>query len=222
MLHAMLRAAAGRDRIPTDGLIAHYTMDNVIGSTLIDETGNYDGTITGATQTGEYLSFDGVNDKVVMSGTVTPFGALTGLSVSFDWYWPSSASFDTFGSIIGNLKTSDSSNDYDGFAIQTLTAGEVRWFGFGSDSADVNSYIITQDQWVKIVAIWDGTGLYFVRDNSWSSRTALAVNDMTTTEELTFGKLPYSSLYSPGRLKNVRVYDRALSAAEVTAIYNGV
>lgn len=57
--------------IPSD-FIAHYTMDNISGSTLVDEAGNYDGTITGAVTAtgndGDALYFDGTNDYVLING----------------------------------------------------------------------------------------------------------------------------------------------------------
>ncbi|UTW12928.1 LamG domain-containing protein [Marinobacterium rhizophilum] len=44
-------------------LVAYYTMSNIVGSTLVDETGNYPGVIVGATQvadgTGHALDFNG-------------------------------------------------------------------------------------------------------------------------------------------------------------------
>lgn len=56
-------STGGGGVIPTDGLQLRYTMSNITGSTLFDETGNYDGTITGATQvaspTGFALDFSG-------------------------------------------------------------------------------------------------------------------------------------------------------------------
>src|SRR5690554_7200851 len=68
MLHHRLRAASGAQQnggggIPENGLLAHYTMENISGGTLIDETGNYDGTIYGATIGAGYLDFDG-SDRV--------------------------------------------------------------------------------------------------------------------------------------------------------------
>jgi len=73
MLHNTLRAAAGGGhKIPTDGLVAWYSMDNVSGTTLFDQLGGYDGTISGATQVpgviGDALQFDGVDDMVIVSG----------------------------------------------------------------------------------------------------------------------------------------------------------
>lgn len=231
MLGAKLRAAAGRNTgggggIPTD-YIAYYTMDNISGSTLIDETGGYDGTIYGATTTagvvGNALNFDGVNDYVEMAGTVTPFGALTGLTVSFWWYWPSAANFQTYSSIVGNLKSGSPSgsppNDYDGFAVQILSSGLIRWFGFGSNQAGSNNHTIPLDQWVHCVAMWDGSGLVFVKNNVASTRLPLTVNDMSTTENFHIGKLPYASLYAPGSVDLLRIYDRPLSASEITALY---
>lgn len=68
MLHHRLRAAAGArgsgggGGIPTD-YIAFYTMDNISGSTLVDETGAYDGTINGvafsAGCSGQAAQFEG-------------------------------------------------------------------------------------------------------------------------------------------------------------------
>lgn len=230
MLHHRLRAASGARQnggggdIPTD-YIAFYTMDNISGSTLVDETGNYDGTIYGATTTtgviGDALSFDGVNDYVKMSGTITPFGALTGLAVSFWWYWPRGASFDVYASIIGNLKSGGDSvgSDYDGFAIQTISRGTIRWFGFGSGQAANNLHTIPLDQWVHCVAMWDGSGLIFVKNNVASARSPLTINDMGTTEELHIGKLPYAPLYAPGRVDLIRIYPRVLTSSEITALY---
>lgn len=73
MLHHRLRAAAGNKGggggIPQSGLLIHYTMDNISGSTLIDESVNgNDGNIVGPTIETGYLDFDGTNDRVDVTG----------------------------------------------------------------------------------------------------------------------------------------------------------
>ena len=73
----------GGGGIPTDGLFVWYTMDNISGNTLVDEMGNYNGTIDGATsvlsEAGPALSFDGVNDSVFVGDTGTPAKCIAGI-----------------------------------------------------------------------------------------------------------------------------------------------
>ncbi|CAM3306594.1 LamG-like jellyroll fold domain-containing protein [Halomonas lysinitropha] len=55
--------------VPTDGLTIRYTMDDVTGSTLVAETGDYNGTISGAAQEpgikGQALAFNKSNNDHV-------------------------------------------------------------------------------------------------------------------------------------------------------------
>ncbi|NAW33253.1 LamG domain-containing protein [Halomonas alimentaria] len=71
---------ATEDPVPLQGLVLHYTMNSITGSSLADETGSYDGTISGAMQVagrfGNALAFDGENDYVDV-GAIIPLETFT-------------------------------------------------------------------------------------------------------------------------------------------------
>lgn len=195
--------------------IAYWTMDNIAGSTLVDETGTYDGSISGATTDvgvdGDCLSFDGADDSVSFSGTVSPLGSLPALTLSAWIYWPSGAEGDLYSGIIGNVQSGGGSGgtDYEGFALTVEDEQrKIRWFGFGDNQAV--SATIAADQWVHVLGFWDGSTAELFFDGVSQGSISTSNNDMTTTEELNFGKLPFADLYSPVSLDHVKLYDYRL------------
>lgn len=214
--------------IPTDGLILDYSFDAISGSTIIDGAGNYNGTIYGATSItglhGNALSFDGVNDYVLIPGTKTPFATLSALSISLLMKINYSSSSE-FASVVGNLQNgyvSGSGRDYQGFGLQIFSSSgvpSIRWFGFGDNNNAAVNVNIPENTWMHIVCIWDGHGIWLVIDNVPTARTALSINDPSGREELYIGKLPYNALYAGCTVDNLRFYNRVLTTAEIAELY---
>lgn len=214
---------------PTNSnLVAMYTMDNISGSTLLDETtNNNDGTISGATsstgQINNSLSFDGIDDSVDCGFTGS---ALTSGAVSI---W---ATRSVSGQIelVSRADTLNSDN-YISLRIEGTTgevviasipsggsANTVKGDTTISVSGTVFNHMVFQstgtawDVWVNgiqqslTVSAGSNTGDWF-GDNGVDN-IKLAVLDRATN---TFGNT---------REDHIRFFDRTLTQPEITALYN--
>jgi len=202
--------------IPVDGLRVFYTMDNISGSSLIDEEGNQTGIISGAIavsgKLGNALEFDGSNDLVNL-GSGDNISAYTEATISF--WWKTSGGSGNYSSIIGNL--SSNSNGYAGFAFQVYNTTGIRFFGIGNDlSVDLTFAL---DTWVHVVGVWDGSSIEIYKDSVSQQTRTLSTNNFNSSQDLLIGKLPYASLYAQGLVDHVRIYNRALDSSEVTQLY---
>lgn len=106
--------------IPADGLVAWYTMEKVSGSYLLDETGNYNGVIYGATDIGGALYFDGSTDRVDNDCPAKIQEFAWFLDIEIDNLSPSSvvcATVGGYGAVI--LRSTDSG---DGLRFQVYNA----------------------------------------------------------------------------------------------------
>lgn len=170
-----MRAAAGnRGEIPTDGLVAWYTMDNISGSTLVDEMGNYNGTINGSpTQVsgliGQALSFDSTGDYVAIGNgffSASP-GVLISMKIKAD-----SIIFTSGGSgpILASFATGGaSSTGYDTWVQFRDDTSPVIRVGFRNDSGTREFFdtpLSFQDNnWHTVMAFFDGSNIFLSFDD---------------------------------------------------------
>lgn len=227
-----LRAAAGRARIPTDGLIAHYTMDNISGSTLVDEMGNYDGTLVNSPAftpgiIGNAIDFDG------NSGYAGSFG-MTGVlldAFSFWIYAPEEITsatatayhFGTLSTLAGYAAIGPASSAYNDETLSFLF--------FGATLSDRSFYYIKDTLplgWNHVVFNWDGS-TYKISLNG-TERTTFHHTEGTgepsgrvDLEYLTLGKRYNYEQHSTLQLDQARIYSNSglgLDASEISALYN--
>lgn len=228
---------AGGILIPDD-YIAFYTMDNVSGSTLIDESANgYDGTISGATQTSDYLEFDGVNDYV---GGISKFlSGLTAFTISIN-VW-----FDETPSASGD--------DFDLITIGRHASGSPLTLWWDDGGADYLTFIVSDSsanttgvvttsltpatgQMENIIMTFDANNeirIYLNNvEDSGGAIDASAINNIRTivadlsNDFMAFGysnlvSAPSNSKYLDGRAKNWRFYDYVVSDAQRAALATG-
>jgi len=219
--------AAGLKKPPTNlGLVGYWSMNEGTGSYAGDSSGNKNtGTLTnGPTwvdgKRGKALNFDGSNDYVD-AGNIGPPNT-NGMSVAF---------WTNLDSLNGGWR---------GF-VSKATGGGTNQFqyviGFGSGS-DTNIRIHTSDattqynnncpvniagragEWIQIVAVWNTTSctMYLNGVAKISQSTTLGMNT-TTDFPLRIGTAYSASGYEiDGKIDEVRIYNRALSAAEVQAL----
>ena len=186
--------------------ISHWTMDNVSGSSLIDEMGNNNGTITNMAQTD-----GGRFDKYLAGGPITSlartvvFGDVPFVSVSF-WFKKSGASgvteyfirHESSDSHIG-INTSNNVYLWDGIASSSITAvtiGTTEWYHCVAVNVSENSEIIIFINGVEAIERLIGTLPIFDR----------------------IGRGVSSGKYV-AHIDNVQVYDYALTETEVAKLY---
>jgi len=195
----------------SEGLFAHWKLDDGTGNTATDSAGSNNGALIGnptwtAGPIDGALSFDGVDDYVV-AAPVAPLAS------------------DTF-SVQAWIRTDESA----GLIIPFLTQNRVSdsggfYFYIYNDKPDVYVYgssgsaranspeALNTNQWYRVAATNDGSNLKLYVDgrlkDSDSSTGLMGVN-----ENANIGYDPVTSTYYTGLIDDVRIYNRAMSESE--------
>ena len=225
----------------SSGLIAYYDPANSSsysgsGSTLTDLSGNgINGTIVGATYTDStYFTLDGVNDYIVTGNCYSAISAGDSHTVEM-WVYLNNVD-DCLWSDLGT--TNDPATTTYHFAgSQILQVGPFQqiitglWNGTAITRDVAGSGSPLTGAWKHVVRTYDGTTLRGYLNATNPTGTAMTfdspADDGETAWYLAFGAQDLTTFnsttagYLSGRVGIMRVYDRALSSAEVLANYNG-
>lgn len=222
LLVPMARPAAAAD--VTDGLVLRYDLDQVSGSTVTDSSGHgRDGTLVDGTWADGSLTLDGVNDHVKLPNNVV--NGLDAITVHLDVLVESSQATPFFLWGLGNAATSSTGTGYlfaSGNAFRAgITTGN--WSGEKVTSR-ASGGNLARGVWKSVTYTQTGTtGTLFEDGVQVGQNTAVTVKpgDLgggTTVKNL-LGESSYDTDNSlKGKIRNFRIYDRALTAGEVAQI----
>lgn len=222
LLVPMSRPALAAD--VTDGLVLRYDLDQASGTTVTDSSGNgRDGTVVGGTWGGGVLTLDGVDDHVRLPNNVT--AGLDAITVHLDVYVEASQAAPFFLWGLGNPATSGSGTGYlfaSGNAFRAgITTGNWSGEKVTSRSSGGN---LARGVWKSVTYTQTGTtGTLFEDGAQVGQNTAVtvlpsAIGGGTTTNNV-LGESNYATDNSlKGRIRNFRIYNRALDASEVAQI----
>jgi hypothetical protein len=207
---------------PAAGLVAAYNFDQGAGSVLPDVSGlGNDGAITGAAwnasgRNGGALSFNGTSNlvtvadsssldltnRMTLSAWVNPAVAPSG--------WDTVVAKETNGNTVYYLHASTSSNN------RPATGGSIN----GGDRVLYGGTRLAANTWTHLAATYDGvTQRLFVNGVQVSSR-AQTGSFTVTTGALRIGGNQVFGEYFQGRIDDLRIYNRALTGAEIVADMN--
>ncbi|WP_406036116.1 family 43 glycosylhydrolase [Nocardioides sp. NBC_00163] len=203
------------------GLVVHYPLDQVTGTTVVDESGaGHNGTLTGdATWLGgEGLSLGGTNGHVRLPNDV--MAGLTSITVSLEVKIAADQATPYFIWGLGNTGDNGTGNGYlftTGNAYRTSIA-TGNWSTEQTVTAGRN---LARDTWKTIsYTLADGTAVLYEDGVEVARRTGVTItpgqigNGVTTANYL--GRSVYSGdRHLKGQLRDFRMYDRALTASEV-------
>ncbi len=202
----------------TSGLVLSHQMSAGTGTTSLDETTNANnGTLTnGPTWTTGYLgsgiSFDGTNDYISVPHSSTL--ALTGDMTITAWVKPTDRQYD---GIVG--KTSgNTAAPYDFYL--TGTTGIPRFLrGNGSASASVDaSAAPATGQWSHVAVVMSGTTVTHYLNGVANGSGTLSTTIGDAGGALRIGSRADDVTMFKGVMDDVRIYNRALSADEISRI----
>lgn len=230
-------------RIIRDGLIGWWPFDEGSGSIAYDAVGSADGTfesmdssnwVAGWNGAGHALEFDGSVEYLSDCGSVSDFSFVQNTHIFSVALWlkidvPSAnAAQVCLGNSIVNANK--------GFAIYFENRSSqgspksIRCPVYNGSTQTVNGKssndAVTDTGWHHVVVTMDGSDMDFyvdgVFDGGSGSGTASSTGDSSLT--LNIGRSNYSSSTSlfDGKLDDVRIYNRVLTADEVAAIYAGL
>jgi hypothetical protein len=223
-------ASAASTSLPS-GLALHWTFDTAsISGTTVTDTSHNGGTgtmygnpavVTG--KLGQALSFNGVNSLVSMNAygdPLTEFNNSITLSA-----WIDTTNSSRVEAIISKYSAAGSGS---GYVFRTDAAGHVELMVGAGDlsvypATVTDTGTVNDGQWHHVAAVITmGQNVQFYVDGKLSSTATmytLANGDAWSNLEVgSSSYTPYGN-YFTGSIDELQVYDRALAAAEVSAIY---
>jgi hypothetical protein len=240
---AMTASGSQLDNIPpyslpaTGGLVGHWRMDErTAGSTVADSSGQgNDGTPNGAGgannlpqpstsipsgtnfRDSRSLNFDGTDDYVGILDA-NSLHLTTGMTLSA-WIKPTDVA--NYRQIISKF---GSSGNYS-HEIMLAPTGELRMDVSGNGTNDqslVTSGLgLTSGNWYHIAGTFNAGRVTLYVNGVQQATTTLSVTSLYPgTTNPSIGRDPAGSQFFKGNIDDARIYNRALSAAEVKALYN--
>ena len=199
----------------TTGLVAAYSFSEGTGNKVADISGNGNtGTLTNGAWTtlgkyGRALVFNGTNALVTINDSPS-LHLSTGMTLEA-WVKPSVAK---------NASADVVYKGADAYFLQSSSGTKLPSGGgsFGTTPVKAASYGLTPlplNTWTHIAQTYDGVTIRFYVNGVQVSSRAQTGNIVTTTNSLQIGGDSIYGQYFKGLIDDVRVYNRALSQAEV-------
>jgi glucose/arabinose dehydrogenase/PKD repeat protein len=204
---------------PNTGLVAAYSFDGGSGPTLADVSGTgNNGTISGATWSTQghsagALSFDGVNDIVTVADAPS-LDLTTGMTLEA-WVRPTVVT--NWRTVL--LKEQPGQLVYGMYANNTGNRPSAHAF-VGADQELRGAARLTANVWTHLAATYDGATLRIFVGGSQSATLAVSGSILTSNNPLRIGGNTIWSEWFSGLIDDVRIYNRALTAAQITTDLN--
>jgi len=207
-----------KNQIPTDGLIAYYPFNGNAN----DESGNgNNGTVTGATLTtdrkGVSNSAYSFNNQKISITRVSDFDAtFTGDFTISMWIYPTF--FPGFSRLF-SMRDAPA----DGFEI-LLAGSSVVNSNYNNSTSDGFTQTLVLNTWYSIIMTKESgiLKLYFnnILNGTTFDYSARGAMNTTVSPVIANYAAAYPSVGIIGKMDDIRIYNRALTTAEITTLYN--
>lgn len=190
-----------------------------------DLSGNYNGTDTNITYTdgyfGQCASFNGSSSFITLPGNM--LNSLTAISASA-WVYRRTGSSDAYEYIIAG--GDNVSGGRYGIAVNDAGSGSTDnkfYLSDGLASYHTNT-VCAYNTWYHVVLTWAGTEMKFYVNGSLDSTfTVASCNFQSSGNGHKIGEYFYNGNYEwEGEIDQVRLFNKAISASEVTTLYNEI
>src|SRR5882724_7114332 len=201
-------------QVPTPGLVAAYSFNEGSGGTALDSSGNSNtGVLSGISWTnqgrfGKALSFDGVNDWVAIADAPS-LDLTTGMTVEA-WVYPTTSS----GVRDVLIKEGASVDIYNLYARNGRGRAEINVYIGGSNRTAEGS-VLKANVWTHLAGTYDGSMLRLYINGIEAAHQAQEGLITASSGPLRIGGNSIWGEYFKGRIDEVRIYNRALTQAEI-------
>ena len=217
--------------ITDSSLVIHLPVDEASGTvaedvSLFGNDGTYSGTSPVAGLFANARTFDGASDDIEATlSAQTP--SLDGDITVSAWFKTDKLLQDMTGNPRAIAWKADQAN-YTGFALGAFTASSnlLSFEVLGENSGgvgqaiSVGTTVLDVNQWIHVAGTWDGTTLSIYRDGVLANSNVFVGNALDPNAlPVSFGEQLGTPGYE-GDLDDLRIYRRALSASEISNIYN--
>jgi glucose/arabinose dehydrogenase/PKD repeat protein len=209
------------DDVPAaGGIVAAYSFEESSGTTTADTTGKgHTGTVAGTDwaddgKHGRGLWFPGSNNWVTIADA-NDLDLTNGMTVEA---WVNPFSLNGWNTVLmkeagGSLAYGLYANDGSPWPAVTVQIG-------GADRSAVGTSPLPLSTWSHVAATYDGTTLRLYRNGVQIGSRAQTGNMLTSTGVLRIGGNAVWGEYFHGVMDDVRIYNRALTAAEIQSDMN--
>jgi hypothetical protein len=200
-------------------LVAAYGFNEGTGSTATDASGRgHTGVISGATWTtlgrfGSALSFDGVNDWVTVSHSAL-LNLTTGMTLQA-WVYPTGQGTAWRNVIIKERAGGEVYNLYSNTDASVPRVYVVRAAAPGTPLDAAGTAQIPVNVWTHLAATHDGATVRLYVNGVQVGSRAVSGALLTSTGALRIGGNALWGEFFQGRIDELRIYNRALSPAEI-------
>ena len=204
--------------------VAYWKLNETSGTSAADSAGSNTGTVSGATWTtsgksGGALSFNGVNQYMMLPAT-SQFDVQAHTIEA----WVRSSNFVQNGFIFEKTTNGAVNTQYSCF----FSSGNLLYYrtinttgGMDDLTLNISSYF-TNNQWNHVACVYTGANKYIyvngVQAATKAYSQAIATNPAGTSIIGAYGS--GTSYFFNGTMDEVKLYNRALSAAEIASQYN--
>ena len=214
----------------TEGLVAHWPLDEVDGNVAVDASGNgHDGTLENGPEwtddsrmgTGA-LSFDGVDDVV----SIGSFDVVDGSGITIaGWFM-----LETLGDDPRLISKATAGSTGDHWYMLGVKSSENRLrlrLKTDGTTGDLKAGSIDVDVWIHAAATWDGSTMFLYQDGVEVGALPKGGDlDVDPKVEMAIGNQPRASGDSApfnGIIDDVAIWNRALTAKEINELMaNGI
>lgn len=212
----------------TSNLILHYSPSNLksysgSGTTISDLSGKgLNGTLSNnVTFTSNELNFNGTNTQISISDNALLEPGSGNWTIEV-WFNNAGSS----GTVIGKYRNGGAAADIS-YALRLMGTGSIRAdFGNGTTAQITDNFSFTANTWVQMVYVWDKTNsnIYTYSNGILTQTKAITLSGsiLNGSTNLFIGSYnggEYSQYFN-GKLGIVRIYNKALSSAEVLVNFN--
>ena len=205
--------------MPTNGLVLAFGFNENSGTTVNDASGQRNnGAVSNTAWTtgkfGQALSFNGTSSWVTVNNA-TSLNLSNRMTLEV-WVYPTTTS--GWRTVImrepnANYYLDSSNGSFTG-------AGPSAGVNNGSNQDVYGSSSLPLNTWSHLAATWDGTTLRVYVNGAQVASKAIGQAIVATTSPLHIGGNSNWGEYFAGKIDEVRVYNRALSQAEIQADMN--
>ncbi|HET9667625.1 MAG TPA: LamG domain-containing protein, partial [Desertimonas sp.] len=198
----------------TPGLVAAYAFDEGSGVTVTDASGNSNsGTAVSSTwsSSGKYgkaLSFNGTSSRVTIPDTASLH--LSSAMTLEAWVRPSAVT-NKWRDVI--MKGNDN------YYLEATSNKSSRPAGGaiigGSTTEAISTTALPVNTWTHLAATYDGSALRLYVNGNLTRTTAKTGAITASANALTIGSDPYYGQYFAGLIDEIRIYNTALTQAQI-------
>lgn len=213
---------------PQNGLVLHYAMESLVSGTVEDSAGTLDGRVVAQSGSARLVtSLSGYGRALELRGSDHQFVDVPASAVLDVDRYTASAWVRTTGvqndQTLGRWEVLEKANAY---WVNVRTNGLVRVGGFYGGCVNANwkyldsSRAVVVGRWTHVASTYDGTWLRVYLNGSAAGAMRVSGRTCVSAEPLAVGAKnnPTKGLleaFWDGRLDDVRIYNRSLTATEV-------